>query len=147
MNINMEGIDKENSKEENSKEENIELHSLKGANSERPGRHRPNNETHSLPQELKTFFVKIRIVAQYSMLGIMIFWFLFSLVSPLFRSGDSANSSSIDLKRVDDMLGTLSKIVQNLQAPGAFAQPSNSYGVRLGAIQARNESRISANLQ
>ena len=135
MNFNMEGIDKENIKQEK-----IELQSLKG------DRSRPKSETHSLPNELKTFFVKIRIVAQYAMLGIMIFWFLFSLVSPLFRSGEEGNSSSIDLKRIDDMLATVYKIANNLQAPGAFAQPSSSYGVRLGAIQARNESSTSENL-
>ena len=129
MNINMEGIDKEKSKEEN-----IE-----------PSTTRAKSETHSLPQELKTFLIKVRVAAQWLMLGVMIVWFLFSLLSPLFRLVDSSNSSSIDLKRVDEMLGTLYKIAQNLQAPGAFAQPSNSYGVRLGAIQARNESRISAN--
>ncbi len=132
---------------ENSKEEKIELNSLKGAKGERPSTTRARRETHSLPQELKTFFVKIRIVAQYAMLGIMIFWFVFSLLSPLFRSGESGNSSSIDIKRVDEMLGTLYKIAQNLQAPGAFAQPSSSYGVRLGAIKTRNESSASANLQ
>ena len=47
MNINMEWIDKENLKEEN-----IELHSLRGANSDRPVRHMTNSETQSLPQEL-----------------------------------------------------------------------------------------------
>ena len=139
MNINMEGI-------ENRKEENTELQTLKGEKSDTRRAIRQASETRSLPKELKGLFVKIRLVAQYAMLGIMIFWFLFSLVSPLFRSANS-NSTSLDVKRVDEMLRTLYKIAQNLQAPGAFAEPANSYGVRIGSIQARNESRSSKNLQ
>ncbi len=102
MNINMEGI-------ENTKEEKIELKALKGEKSVNRSTIRLVSETRSLPKDLKGLFVKIRIVAQYAMLGIMIFWFLFSLVSPFFRSADS-NSTSLDVKRVDEMLGTLYKI-------------------------------------
>ncbi len=60
---------------ENRKEENTELQTLKGEKSDNRRAIRQDSETRSLPKELKGLFVNIRIVAQYAMLGIMIFLF------------------------------------------------------------------------
>ena len=53
------------------------------------------------------------------------------LVSPLFKSN---GTGGVDVKRAEELLGTLYKMTES------FGGPTMHDGIRIGAIQARNQT-------
>ncbi len=85
----------------------------------------------SSSQDLRNLFVKVRLYARWVMFIVLAIWFLYMLVSPLFKSN---GTGGVDVKRAEELLGTLYKMTES------FGGPTMHDGIRIGAIQARNQT-------
>ncbi len=62
---------------------------------------------------------------------VLAIWFLYLLLSPIFKSNETG---AVDVKRAQELVGTLYKMIES------FGDPKMHDGIRIGAIQARNQT-------